>query len=179
MSSSLPSLFPQARENGCPCCCEVCCKFLLFFLLPYYRDTGVIMHLRSTPAMLAAAVDVILFMFDAFYHRTLCAAANCPPLPPPPCHAVLIRQSGAPFAGFSGEWGATGISDALYTISNDMQRIQSLLPELSPQDRYYACLHHTSLWFPLLCMHIVSRLPGRRLGSQSQESPYVHCAVVY
>ncbi|KAL3158433.1 hypothetical protein ABBQ38_010667 [Trebouxia sp. C0009 RCD-2024] len=37
--------------------------------------------------------------------------------------------------GFSGEWGAAGISDALYTISNDMQRIQSLLPELSPQDR--------------------------------------------
>ncbi|DBB17629.1 TPA: hypothetical protein ACH3X3_002673 [Trebouxia sp. C0006] len=38
-------------------------------------------------------------------------------------------------AGFSGDWGTAGISDALYTISNDMQRIQSLLPELSPQDR--------------------------------------------
>jgi len=37
--------------------------------------------------------------------------------------------------GFSGDWGTAGISDALYTISNDMQRIQSLLPELSPQDR--------------------------------------------
>ena len=62
----------------------------------------------------------------------LCAAAICPH-----CHAVLNKQSAPPpFAGFSGEWGATGISDALYTISNDMQRIQSLLPELSPQDRY-------------------------------------------
>ena len=40
--------------------------------------------------------------------------------------------------GFSGDWGAAGISDALYTISNDMQRIQSLLPELSPQDRWGA-----------------------------------------
>ena len=53
----------------------------------------------------------------------------------PPAMLFFDKHSVAPFAGFSGEWGATGISDALYTISNDMQRIQSLLPELSPQDR--------------------------------------------
>ena len=80
--------------------------------------------------------------------------------PPPPCHAAHVKQSGTPFAGFSGEWGATGISDALYTISNDMQRIQSLLPELSPQDRCYASLRHTSLCLFLLCMHVVSPIKG-------------------
>lgn len=52
-----------------------------------------------------------------------------------PSHAAFIKRSAILVAGFSGEWGATEISDALYTIRNDMHRIQSLLPELSPQDR--------------------------------------------
>ena len=34
-----------------------------------------------------------------------------------------------------GDWGAAVVAQALYTISNDVTRIQSLLPELSPQDR--------------------------------------------
>ena len=35
----------------------------------------------------------------------------------------------------AGDWGAAVVAQALYTISNDVTRIQSLLPELSPQDR--------------------------------------------
>ena len=46
-----------------------------------------------------------------------------------PSHLLCV--TGAP-----ADLGAAGISEALYTISNDMQRIQTLLPELSPQDRY-------------------------------------------
>lgn len=38
-------------------------------------------------------------------------------------------------AGFSADWGAVKLADALYTITNDISRIQKLLPELSPQDR--------------------------------------------
>eukprot|EP00891_Asterochloris_glomerata_P001742 jgi/Astpho2/1742/Aster-04163 len=34
-----------------------------------------------------------------------------------------------------GDWGAAVVAQALYTISNDVTRIQGLLPELSPQDR--------------------------------------------
>ena len=47
--------------------------------------------------------------------------------------------------GAPADLGAAGISEALYTISNDMQRIQTLLPELSPQDRYPLRLGFTAL----------------------------------
>ncbi|KAK9817324.1 hypothetical protein WJX74_004288 [Apatococcus lobatus] len=33
------------------------------------------------------------------------------------------------------DWGSASLADALYTISNDITRLQRLLPELSPQDR--------------------------------------------
>ncbi len=36
----------------------------------------------------------------------------------------------------SEDWGATVLAEALYTASNDVARVQSLLPELSPADRY-------------------------------------------
>lgn len=36
------------------------------------------------------------------------------------------------------------LAEALYTASNDVARVQSLLPELSPADRC-ALLHHRSI----------------------------------
>ncbi|EIE21455.1 hypothetical protein COCSUDRAFT_66895 [Coccomyxa subellipsoidea C-169] len=48
---------------------------------------------------------------------------------PPP--GKLPKQSLYP----SEDWGATVLAEALYTASNDVARVQSLLPELSPADR--------------------------------------------
>lgn len=45
------------------------------------------------------------------------------------------------FADPSEDWGASVLAEALYTASNDVTRVQSLLPELSPADR---CSKHQS-----------------------------------
>ena len=34
------------------------------------------------------------------------------------------------------DWGAAALAQALYTVSNDVTRVQTLLPELSPADRW-------------------------------------------
>ncbi|KAK9813244.1 hypothetical protein WJX72_011382 [[Myrmecia] bisecta] len=47
--------------------------------------------------------------------------------------SVTGAEVGPP--AFGKDWGAATLSAALYTISNDVTRVQSLLPELSPQDR--------------------------------------------
>ena len=36
----------------------------------------------------------------------------------------------------SEDWGAAALAQALYTVSNDVTRVQTLLPELSPADRW-------------------------------------------
>ncbi len=36
----------------------------------------------------------------------------------------------------SEDWGAGALAQALYTVSNDVTRVQTLLPELSPADRW-------------------------------------------
>lgn len=81
-------------------------------------------------------------------------------------------------AGFSGDWGTAGISDALYTISNDMQRIQSLLPELSPQDRGTEVVEstvrqHIGACFSALEQRVLSTLSeaSQRLSSSPAASP--------
>ena len=35
----------------------------------------------------------------------------------------------------SEDWGAQALAQALYTVSNDLTRVHTLLPELSPADR--------------------------------------------
>ena len=53
----------------------------------------------------------------------------------------MVDQLYLSAAGFSADWGAVKLADALYTISNDISRIQKLLPELSPQDRCFLGQH--------------------------------------
>lgn len=43
----------------------------------------------------------------------------------------LLRGDAEP----SEDWGAAALAQALYTVSNDVTRVQTLLPELSPADR--------------------------------------------
>ena len=33
-------------------------------------------------------------------------------------------------------WGASGVAEALHTLSSDVARMQGILPELSPRDRW-------------------------------------------
>ncbi|CAL8469580.1 g9121 [Coccomyxa elongata] len=51
--------------------------------------------------------------------------------PPPPGANAEDHPTPDP----SEDWGASVLAEALYTASNDVARVQSLLPELSPADR--------------------------------------------
>ena len=54
---------------------------------------------------------------------------------------LVVSTCVATFAEPSEDWGAAALAQALYTVSNDVTRVQTLLPELSPADR---CSHSNS-----------------------------------
>ena len=56
-------------------------------------------------------------------------------LRPVPLCAGLIAD-GADDAASSADWGAAALTEALRTVVADVGRLQNLLPELSPRDRW-------------------------------------------
>ena len=50
------------------------------------------------------------------------------------------------------DWGAAALAQALYTVSNDVTRVQTLLPELSPADRWLTPIINMGTGRNLLCL---------------------------
>ncbi|KAA6417142.1 MAG: hypothetical protein FRX49_12897 [Trebouxia sp. A1-2] len=90
---------------------------------------------ETPPPLQRFAVELDQRFITEMAHTAALFSELFEPSGPTLTEKAALAAEVASLAGFSGDWGTAGISDALYTISNDMQRIQSLLPELSPQDR--------------------------------------------
>ena len=113
-----------------------CCSVAFLSLL----SAPARMHSRCTLCSLHAFAITM-----ALCHSSKAVREECASL-------AISTQEGmtAPaFAEPSEDWGAGALAQALYTVSNDVTRVQTLLPELSPADRWLHTLLQ-SLGLPMV-----------------------------